>query len=166
MTSPARSRRLRSTSRPRSRGPRKRTTRLPITASSPVRLSSARPGRRPRGQAANTSRSSSTIRAFRRRSSPRWSLSKAGTDTFSSGRAAAATDPGWLGAPPRRGALRPLPLLVKEPLHRFKVGHCDEPKSGLRSTLPRLGRSLQQRARVNTQGIRQFRNHIDRCAIL
>ena len=68
-------------------------TTLPITASSPVRPSLARPGRRPPAQGANTSRSSSTIRASRRRSSPRWSRSKVGTGTPSSGLAAPATEP-------------------------------------------------------------------------
>jgi hypothetical protein len=57
----------------------RRTTRLPITASSLARSSSVLPGRRPRARAANISRSSSMTRAFRHRSSPRWLRSRAET---------------------------------------------------------------------------------------
>jgi hypothetical protein len=59
-----------STSRPGSPRPRRRTTRLPTTASSPAPPSSERPGRRPPARAAITSPSSSTIRASRLRSTP------------------------------------------------------------------------------------------------
>ena len=53
---------------------RKRTTtRRPTIGSSQVPSNAAPPGRRPRGTAiANISRSRSTIRVFRRRSTPRW----------------------------------------------------------------------------------------------
>jgi hypothetical protein len=52
---------------------RKGHTRRPTIGSSQVPSNAAPPGRRPRGTAiANISRSSSTIRVFRRRSMPRW----------------------------------------------------------------------------------------------
>ena len=69
-------------------------------------LSSAPAGKRPPAQAANTSRSSSTIRAFRLPSTPPSSKPKARVSSPSSGPAARPSDQASNRAPPaRRGAL-------------------------------------------------------------
>ena len=72
-----------------------------------TRSSSAPRGRRPRTKAASISRSSSTIRASRHRSTPRWSRSRAKTASRSSGRAATAIELINIATPrPRRRGVR------------------------------------------------------------
>lgn len=69
-------------------------------------LSSARPGRRsPARAAANTSRSSWTIRASQPRSTPAWSKPRTAVVTTSSGPAATATRTSPQEAPPSAGLL-------------------------------------------------------------
>ena len=89
----------------RSLPPRRKTTRLPITASFQGQLSLVRGGKRPPAQAASTSRSSSTIRAFLLPSTLPSSKPKARVSSPSSGPAARPSNQASIALRRQGGAL-------------------------------------------------------------